>query len=56
VIRLADAKFLQQVLELPGGKNRHVARKRLLMIEVILVGGKDLRREVQAAVSSVLHE
>jgi hypothetical protein len=56
MIRLADAKFLQQVLELPGSKNRHVARKRLLMVEVILVGRKDHRREVEAAVSSGLHE
>ena len=56
MIRLADAKFLQQVLELPGSTNRQVARKRLLMVEVIFVGRKDLRREVEAAVSSVMHE
>jgi hypothetical protein len=51
MIRLADAKFLQRVVELPDSNNRHAARKRMLMIEVILVGRKDLRKAVEAAVS-----
>jgi hypothetical protein len=54
MIRLADAKFLQRVLELPDGNNRHAARKRLLMVEVILVGRKDLRKAVEAAVDSAI--
>jgi hypothetical protein len=51
MIGLADAGFLQRVLELPDSSNRHTARRRMLMIEVILVGRKDLRKVVEAAVS-----
>jgi hypothetical protein len=51
MIRLADAKFLQRVAELADGKNPHITRKKKLMIEVILLGRNDLRRESEVTVT-----
>jgi hypothetical protein len=51
MIRLADIEFLRRVAEMPDSKNPHIARKKKLMVQVILVGRKDLRKAVEAAAS-----
>ncbi len=49
MIRLADMGFLQRVLDLPDRNDPHIARKKKLMIGVILLGRKDLKSAIEVA-------
>jgi hypothetical protein len=44
MIRLADIEFLRRVAEMSDSKNPHIARKKKLMVQVVLAGRKDLRK------------
>jgi hypothetical protein len=51
MIRLADIDFLREVAELPESPNAYARRKKSLMLEVVLRGRKDLRKEVGESIS-----
>jgi hypothetical protein len=52
MIKLADAKFLRRVAELPFSADPHVQRKRMLMTEVVLRGRVDLQKELSVVPKS----
>jgi hypothetical protein len=51
MIRLADMNFVRRAAELPDSPNPYVRRKKWLMLEVVLRGRKDLRKEVEASIA-----
>jgi hypothetical protein len=54
MIRLADLSFLRRIAELPDRSNPYVRRKKSIMLEVVLHGRKDLRKEAEALVPQLV--